>query len=101
RGHARVHEGLGIDVPILVLASEKSGNPTEPGPAVHSMDIVLDVRQIKRWSPSLGGDVTYVSLPGALHDVVLSAPVVRTAAYAAIDSWLAAKISAHAGRHRA
>lgn len=101
RGHARVHQGLGIDVPILVLASERSGNPTEPGPAVHSMDIVLDVRQIKRWAPSLGTNMTYVSLPGALHDVVLSAPVVRAAAYAAIDSWLGANISTHTARHRA
>ena len=89
RGHARVHRGLSLDVPILVLASAKSSAPAEPGPAMHTQDIVLDVRQIKQWAPSLGSQVTYIGIEGALHDVVLSAPAVREVAYDAMASWLA------------
>lgn len=88
RGHARVHKGLSIAVPILVLSSDASTWPTEPVPEVHNHDIVLDVKQIRHWSSSLGSDVTYTAVPGALHDVVLSAPAVRGAAYATIEAWL-------------
>ena len=35
-------------------------------------DIVLDVRQIRRWATAVGNHVTYVAVPGAVHDVVLS-----------------------------
>ncbi|BBH15913.1 hypothetical protein Back2_02000 [Nocardioides baekrokdamisoli] len=88
RGHARVHRGLSIPVPVLVLSSDASIWPTDPVPEVHNHDIVLDVAQIKRRSTLLGPDVTYAAVPGALHDVVLSAPPVREAAYATTDDWL-------------
>ena len=41
---------------------------------VHSHDIVLDVEHIRRWSTAIGRHVTYVAVPGARHDVVLSLP---------------------------
>ena len=90
RGHARVHKGLSIPVPVLVLSSNASTWPTEPAPEVHTHDIVLDVDQIRRWSTALGPKVTFAAIPGALHDVILSAPAVRQAAYSTVDDWLVA-----------
>jgi alpha-beta hydrolase superfamily lysophospholipase len=89
-GHARLHRGLDVKAPVLVLSSDRSSNPKEMGELVHSTDIVLDVRQIRRWSTAIGSHVTYVAVPGAKHDVILSRPEVRKQAYAEIERWLAA-----------
>lgn len=87
RGHYRVHAGLDVQAPVLVLSSDRSGNPRKMGDDVFSTDIVLDVRQIRRWSSSIGRHVTYVQVPGAIHDVVLSRTQPRERAYAEIEKW--------------
>ncbi|MER7556619.1 alpha/beta hydrolase [Nocardioides sp. NPDC126508] len=89
-GHSRLHRGLNVKAPVLVLSSDRSSKPKEMGELVHSTDIVLDVRQIRRWSTAIGSHVTYVAVPGAKHDVILSRPEVRKQAYAEIERWLAA-----------
>ncbi|MEU0316586.1 alpha/beta hydrolase [Nocardioides sp. NPDC006273] len=89
-GHARLHRGLDVKAPVLVLSSDRSSKPKAMGEIVHSTDIVLDVRQIRRWSTAIGRHVTYVAVPGAKHDVILSRPDVRKQAYAEIERWLAA-----------
>jgi alpha-beta hydrolase superfamily lysophospholipase len=62
------------------------------GEDVHTTDIVLDVSQIRRWSPHLGRHVTYVSVPHARHDVFLSRAEPRARAFAAVDRWLTAYV---------
>jgi alpha-beta hydrolase superfamily lysophospholipase len=62
------------------------------GDEVFSHDIVLDVEQIRRWAPALGRHVTYVAVPGALHDVVLSRQPARERAYTELASWWAAYV---------
>jgi alpha-beta hydrolase superfamily lysophospholipase len=91
-GHARIHAGLDVPCPILVLSSDRSSAPKEMGEQVHTTDIVLDVRQIRRWSTALGKHVTYAAIPGAIHDVVLSRKPARDAAYAEIAKWLGAYV---------
>lgn len=86
-GHARVHRGLDVQAPVLVLSSDKSGFASEMDERVHTRDIVLDVRQIKRWASSIGRHVTYVQVPGAIHDVVLSRKPARDTAYREIERW--------------
>jgi alpha-beta hydrolase superfamily lysophospholipase len=93
-GHARVHHGLAIDVPVLVLSSDRSHNPVEMDEDVHRTDIVLDVHQIRRWASSVGLRVTSVTVPGAMHDVVLSRPEVRAVAYDEIGRWWRAYVDA-------
>jgi alpha-beta hydrolase superfamily lysophospholipase len=89
-GHARVHRGLELPCPVLVLSSGRSTLPEEMGEEVHGTDIVLDVAQIRRWATALGPHVTYVAVEGARHDVVLSREAPRRAAYDAIGTWLSA-----------
>ena len=55
-------------------------------------DIVLDVAQIRRWSTAVGPHVTYIAVPGAKHDVVLSRTEPRARAYAELDRWLTAYV---------
>mgnify|MGYP006205658457 CR=1 FL=1 len=58
------------------------------GDEVHSADIVLDVEQIRRWASSVGRHVTSVAVEDARHDVFLSLPQPRAAAYRELDTWL-------------
>lgn len=94
-GHAQLHAGLDVRAPVLVLSSDASGHPTAGGgvdDVVHGTDIVLDVAQIRRWSTAVGPHVTYIAVPGAKHDVVLSRPEARARAYAELDRWLSAYV---------
>ena len=91
-GHARLHAGLDVRCPVLVLSSGTSAHPTEMGDDVHQHDIVLDVEQIRRWATSVGRHVTYVAVPGARHDVVLSRADARARAYTEIETWRTAYV---------
>jgi alpha-beta hydrolase superfamily lysophospholipase len=89
-GHARLHRGLELRCPVLVLSSGRSTVPQELGEDVHGTDIVLDVAQIRRWATCYGPHVTYLAVEGARHDVVLSREEPRRAAYDAIATWMTA-----------
>lgn len=99
QGHAQLHRGLGLTVPVLVLSSDRTTLPKEMGEDVHSSDIVLDVEQIRRWAPTVSRHVTSVVVEGARHDVVLSRPEVRSRVYAEIGRWLAAYAEAPVDSH--
>ncbi len=88
RAHARVHQGLEVGVPALVLRSARSHFSVQYSEVSDHADLVLDTTQIGRWAPSLGGQVTDVPVPDARHDVFLSIPESRAKAYAALDAWL-------------
>lgn len=92
-GHARIHRGLDVRAPVLVLSSDRSAYPRQMDEDVYSADIVLSVKQIKQWASSLGSHVTYAAIPGAVHDVVLSRKPARDRAYDEIDRWLAAYVT--------
>jgi len=91
-GHARVHSGLDIRCPVLVLSSDRTTFTTTLDESAHTTDIVLDVKQIRRWASSLGRNVTSIAVPGAVHDVVLSRPEARARAYAEIQRWLSSYV---------
>ncbi|GAB2441880.1 alpha/beta hydrolase [Nocardia tengchongensis] len=88
RGHLRLHKGLDIGVPALILRSKVTKFMRKYGPAADVSDVVLDVRQIQRWSGCLGTRTNIVPIEGARHDVFLSSETPRTAALRELDSWL-------------
>jgi alpha-beta hydrolase superfamily lysophospholipase len=90
RGHARLHRGLDVGVPALVLRSDRSHFSSRYSDASDHADTVLDVRQIARWSGCLGGPTSIVPIAGARHDVFLSLRPIRDEAYAQLDGWLQA-----------
>lgn len=87
RGHARLHRGLDLDFPILVVTSAASSRPREWDESCTSTDTVLDVRLIRKWAHTLGGHVTLVPVEGALHDVTMSRAEVRKVAFDQIARW--------------
>jgi alpha-beta hydrolase superfamily lysophospholipase len=93
RAHARLHRGLAVGVPVLVLSSDRTTAPTEMGEDVLSSDVVLDVQQIRRWAPYVGArHLTLATVPGALHDVILSRRPARALAYDELGRWLRSRI---------
>ena len=72
--HARVHRGLGLEIPVLSMHSDES-------------DIVLDWRQIARWSRTLGSRVAVLAFPGGWHDLVLSPRPIREEVFSQLFAW--------------
>jgi alpha-beta hydrolase superfamily lysophospholipase len=88
RAHARLHHGLDVGVPSLILRSERTHFAKTYSAEDARADTVLDVRQIARWAGCLGGETTIVPIHDARHDVFLSLPEVRKQAYDRLDAWL-------------
>ena len=80
-----------------MLRSDKTHYSSHALAASDRADTVLDVRQIARWAGCLGGETTVVPVADARHDVFLSLPHAREAAYAVLDAWLDAHRSVLAG----
>ncbi len=74
--HARLHRGLAVACPVLSMHSDEA-------------DIVLDWRDIARWSRSLGEDVVVLAFPGAVHDLTLSRPEIREEVFRQLFAWAA------------
>jgi len=72
--HAKVHAGLALPCPVLAMHSDEA-------------DMVLDWRQVARWSRTLGSNVAVQQFPGALHDLVLSRREVRDAVFEQLFAW--------------
>ena len=89
RGQRRLHAGLAIDVPVLVMASATTVKP-KVGVDVTGADIVLDVAHIARWSSGLGPHVTIVRIDGGMHDLVLSAKPARDLVFTELARWIRA-----------
>jgi alpha-beta hydrolase superfamily lysophospholipase len=88
RGHAKLHRGLDVGVPNLILRSDRSVREVSDPDAIQRGDAVLDVKQIARWAGCIGNRTTVVPIADAKHDVFLSVVESRQAAYRELDHWL-------------
>lgn len=88
RGHARLHRGLDVGVPNLILRSDHSVRETADPASMRCGDAVLDVTQIARWAGCVGNRSTIVPVVDAKHDVFLSLEGPREVAYRELDLWL-------------
>jgi alpha-beta hydrolase superfamily lysophospholipase len=70
----KLHRGLAIQCPVLSMHSDRA-------------DMVLDWRQIARWSRVLGPNVTVLAFPGGWHDLVLSPGRIREEVFSALFAW--------------
>ena len=78
-GHAKVHAGLSLPCPVLSMHSDEA-------------DIILDWRQVARWSRTLGARVSVLQFPGGLHDLVLSRAEIRDEVYRQLFEWMDASV---------
>jgi alpha-beta hydrolase superfamily lysophospholipase len=89
RQHAKLHRGLDVRVPVLLLRSSHSLLKTTAwAPEAMRADTVLDVRQMLKWAPKIGQHVTVVSIEGGMHDLFLSPEAVRERALKETVDWL-------------
>jgi alpha-beta hydrolase superfamily lysophospholipase len=92
-GQARIARGLEVDAPVLVMSSARSGHPqTDDDPDLMSTDVVLDVERMRRRAAQLSRHVTIVQVPGAVHDVTLSAEPVLTHVFDELGRFLSAYV---------
>ncbi|MBO0864927.1 MAG: alpha/beta hydrolase [Mycobacterium sp.] len=88
RGQVRLHRGLDVGVPNLILRSDHSVHETADPIALQCGDAVLDVSHIARWAGCIGNRSTIIPVTDAKHDVFLSMPQPRQVAYRYLDDWL-------------
>ena len=88
RGQTRLHRGLDVGVPNLILRSDRSVLEAPDPDAIQRGDAVLDVQQIARWAGCVGNCQTITPITDAKHDVFLSLPGPRAAAYLELSRWL-------------
>jgi alpha-beta hydrolase superfamily lysophospholipase len=79
-----------IQIPVLVLHSNKSARIFKYKPIAQTNDVILNVDDIKRISPHLGPNVHLEEVENAVHDVFLSAKPVREKAVNIMFAWLKA-----------
>jgi len=87
-GHRRVATGVDVACPAFVLLSTASTAPLTWRESMTSTDSVLVVDDIARAATRIGRLVTIGRIEGAIHDVFLSRPKARSAAYDALDRWV-------------
>lgn len=97
RAQAKLHRGLDVGVPNLILRSDRSVREVADPERIQRGDAVLDVRQIARWAGCIGNRTTIVPITDAKHDVFLSLPEPRRAAYIELDRWLDWHLTGTAG----
>jgi len=84
----KLQAGLDINVPVLVMHSDKSYKSRKWSDDIKEQDGVLDVEHIAHFADVLGSDVTKVEIKNGIHDLVLSKKMVRDHVYDVIYKWL-------------
>lgn len=88
RGQKKVHRGLDIPCPVLVMFSSQSVYGDDWTPEHQKGDAVLDVKDIEKYGKRLGPHVTEAVIPEGLHDLILSQKSAREKTYETIFEWL-------------
>jgi alpha-beta hydrolase superfamily lysophospholipase len=88
RAQKRIHKGLNIQCPTLVMHSDKTLGGTKWDDSFHRADIVLNVEDIDKYARKLGKNVTVEEIEGGKHDLVLSLKDVRAKVYRDLFQWL-------------
>lgn len=73
----KVHRGLGLPIPVLVMFSDKSTYHRRWHEDALVSDTILNVKHIMKYGARLGDNVTLEEIPDGLHDLVLSRSDVR------------------------
>jgi alpha-beta hydrolase superfamily lysophospholipase len=88
RAHRRIARGLDLEIPVLVLASDRTGSHTREHPELLTTDSVLDAAHIRRRARRLGRDVRFIAIEGGAHDLALSPVPARERYLETVVGWL-------------
>lgn len=84
-----IHAGVRLSIPSLIMRSDRTTYPWRFNADASSSDVILSVKDIQKYAEKIQGDVTICTIRGGLHDLVLSAPAVRSEVYQSLFDWLA------------
>lgn len=88
KGQKKIHKGLNLPVPVLVLHSDKSAYDPKDWKTYTNADAVLDVNDIAKYGKKLGKEANVRTIPNGLHDLVLSNRASRDSTYRAFFNFL-------------
>ena len=88
KAHKTVRKGLSVECPVLVMHSDKTGSEDKWNDLIPISDVVLNVKDIAKWAPTIGKNVEVVVIPKAKHDIFLSIPEVRSYAFDELKKWM-------------
>ncbi|OTG82257.1 alpha/beta hydrolase [Acinetobacter sp. ANC 4648] len=86
-----IHQGASVSVPTLVMHSHQTTYPKKWNNDAQTSDVILNIKDIKKYTNKLQGDVSVITIKNGLHDLVLSAPTVRQEVYRQLFEWLEQK----------
>jgi alpha-beta hydrolase superfamily lysophospholipase len=87
RSQRRLTRGLDLQVPVLVLASDRTTRTEHL-----TSDTVLDVEDMRRIAPRLGTDISFMTIQGGAHDLSLSAGAASEEFLRCVTDWIAVAV---------
>lgn len=87
-GQKKIHHGVVISKPILVMHSDKSVYYKKWTDELYTADGVLSVKDIAKYAKRINGNVQLLEIKEGVHDLVLSKKSVRTTVYMQLFTWL-------------
>ncbi|QIO06096.1 alpha/beta hydrolase [Acinetobacter shaoyimingii] len=83
-----IHQGIKLNIPVLVMHSDKTRNPRLFNRDARTSDVILDVKTIQTYANKIQSDVNVITIKDGLHDLVLSAANVREKVYTQLFAFL-------------
>lgn len=87
RAQRRLAHGLDLEIPVLVLASDRTTRTEHL-----TSDTVLDVAHMRKIAPRLGWDVSFMTVQGGAHDLSLSAGTATEEYLRCVTEWVGATV---------
>lgn len=88
KAQRKLHRASEIEVPVLILHSDKSVRLRKWDEVIFESDIVLNVGHIKKYGRRLGKNIRFIEVKGAIHDIFLSKELIRKQAAKNMFNWL-------------
>jgi len=70
------------------MYSSQSSSPKHWNESAQNSDIILNIKDIKKYGHRLKGPITLCEIKNGIHDLVLSAPETRKTVYNELFQWL-------------
>ena len=90
RAQQEIQNGAKYAMPVLLLSSDKNGDFNNPDELCCS-DTVVSIEKIKELSQKFEGDITYIPIKDAQHDIFLSYDAPRNQAIEQMITWMKTK----------
>lgn len=84
----KIQNKLVIDVPLLVMYSNKSINENHWSDKFKEGDAVLNVNHIQKYARKIRGNVTSFEIENGIHDLILSKKRVREKVFEKMFEWI-------------